>query len=222
MNSAKRPVEDYVKKDVKYEIKQIYDPWEAFNRGMYKFNAQFDNYIFLPVLKTYKFILPDFAETGVSNFFNNIDEIFTLANSILQLKVEKSCQTAGRFIINSTVGILGLVDVATSMGIPVQDEDFGQTLGFYGVGQGPYWVVPIFGPSNLRDFFGIVLETAAFVAVDPFNFDVNHEYEIPYTMLEAIDTRNQINFRYYMTGSPFEYDMIRLLYDKSRILKIEN
>ena len=219
---AKRSVEDYVKDDVDYTIKAVYDPWEGFNRVMYKFNAQFDNYVFLPVLGAYKFIMPDFAETGVSNFFNNIDEVFTLANSMLQLKAEKSFQTAGRFILNSTIGILGLIDVATPMGIPVQDEDFGQTLGYYGVGQGPYFVVPFLGPSNLRDFTGTVTETVAFMVVDPFNFDQNSEYEIPYMLLDAIDTRNQVSFRYYMTGSPFEYEMVRLLYDKARKVMIDN
>lgn len=219
---AKRPVAKYVKPDVTYVIKQVYDPWEGFNRGMYAFNARFDHYIFLPVLGTYKFILPDFAETGISNFFNNIEELFSLANSLLQLKGEKAALSTIRFTVNSTLGILGLFDITGPRGIPPQDEDLGQTLGYYGVGQGPYIVLPILGPSNLRDTTGSLGETIAFILVDPFNFDQNSAYSFPYGFLNALDTRNQMDFRYHMTGSPFEYEMIRLLYDKSRKLKIAN
>jgi phospholipid-binding lipoprotein MlaA len=218
---ATRSVEKYVKPDVTYVVKQVYDPWEGFNRGMYAFNARFDKYIYLPVLGAYKFILPDFAETGVSNFFNNIEEVFTLANSLLQLKGEKAFLSTSRFVMNSTLGILGLFDFAGPRGLPPQDEDLGQTLGYYGVGQGPYIVLPILGPSNLRDTTGSIGESIAFNLIDPFNFDHN-DLGLPYGFLNAVDARNQMDFRYHMTGSPFEYEMIRLLYDKSRQIKIAN
>jgi phospholipid-binding lipoprotein MlaA len=217
---AKRPVEKYVKPDVTYVVKQVYDPWEGFNRGMYAFNARFDKYVYLPVLATYKFILPDFVETGVSNFFNNIEEVFTLANSLLQLKGEKASLSTSRIVMNSTLGILGLFDFA-GRGLPPQDEDLGQTLGYYGVGQGPYIVLPILGPSNLRDTTGSLGESIAFILIDPFNFDHN-DLGLPYNFLNAVDARNQMDFRYHMTGSPFEYEMIRLLYDKSRKIQIDN
>lgn len=218
-----RSIEDNVKKDVDYVSHQAYDPWEGFNRGMYTFNAKFDNYVFLPIVNGYKFIMPDFAEKGVSNFFNNINEVFVFANSLLQFKGKKSVNTLGRFVINSTVGIAGLIDVATSAGIAAEDEDFGQTLGHYGFGPGPYMVLPILGPSNLRDATGTATKMAAFYFIDPFNFDDNSEWGIIYSALNSVDTRNQIyNFRYYDTGSPFEYEMIRMMYEKSRQVRVEN
>lgn len=220
---VKRPASQYVKPDVNYLAKEVYDPWEGYNRTMYSFNAKFDKYIFLPVVNGYKFIMPDFAEQGVSNFFNNIGEVFTLANSILQLKGEKSANTTARFVVNSTIGILGLFDVATQAGIEREKEDFGQTLGHYGVGPGPYFVIPIAGPSNLRDTTGLAVESAAFYLVDPFNFDDNPEWGLAYNVLKAVDKRNQLyNFRYYENGSPFEYEMIRVLYNKARQFQIDN
>mgnify|MGYP001211792164 CR=1 FL=1 len=221
LNPVERPVEEFVKPDREYPIKEVYDPWEGFNRAMYTFNAGFDKYVFLPALSVYKFILPDPLETCVSNFFNNIDEAFTFVNSLLQLKGEKAAVTFGRFALNSTVGVLGLFDVASHEGLFRQNEDLGQTLGFYGVGQGPYIVLPFLGPSNLRDTTGTVTEAVAFALIDPFNFDQNEEYLFPYSVLQALDTRNQMDFRYYMTSSPFEYETIRLLYDKARKLQID-
>ena len=222
LNPVKRPVDDFVKPDKHFPIKEVYDPWEGFNRAMYTFNAGFDKYVFLPALSVYKFILPDPLEGCVSNFFNNIDEAFTFVNSLLQLKGEKAVITFGRFALNSTVGVLGLFDVASHEGLFRQDEDLGQTLGFYGMDQGPYIVLPFLGPSNLRDATGTFTEAVAFALIDPFNFDQNKEYLIPYSVTRALDARNQMKFRYYMTGSPFEYETIRLLYDKARKLQIDN
>ena len=222
LKPVKRPVADFVMPDKPYTIKEVYDPWEGFNRGIYTFNAKFDKYIYLPALRVYKFILPDLLEDCVSNFYNNIGEPFTFANSLLQLKGDKAAITIGRFALNSTVGILGLFDVASHEGILRQDEDLGQTLGFYGIGQGPYIVLPFLGPSNLRDTTGTFTEALAFALIDPFNFDQNEEYLIPYSVLQALDARNQMNFRYYMTASPFEYETIRLLYDKARKIQIDN
>ncbi len=142
LNPVKRPVDDFVKPDKHYIIKEVYDPWEGFNRAMYTFNAGFDKYVFLPALRVYKFILPDLLEGCVSNFYDNIGEPFTFVNSLLQLKGEKAAITIGRFALNSTVGVLGLFDVASNEGLFRQDEDLGQTLGFYGMGQGPYIVLP--------------------------------------------------------------------------------
>jgi phospholipid-binding lipoprotein MlaA len=134
----------------------ISDPWEGFNRTMYRFNYRFDKYVFLPAVKGYQAITPDFMEKGIHNFFSNIRDITTLINSILQLSPEKTAQTATRLIINSTIGLLGLINVAHD--VPRSDEDFGQTLGHWGVGSGPYLVLPILGPSSLRDGTGTLVD----------------------------------------------------------------
>lgn len=115
----------------------VYDPWEAMNRRIYNFNAVFDEYVFLPVVRAYEFVLPNFAQTGVTNFFNNLGEINNLLNSLLQGKIVKVFNTFGRIAMNTTVGIGGLIDVGTYEGVKRENEDFGQTLGFYGLGSGP-------------------------------------------------------------------------------------
>lgn len=216
---AQRSSDIDVSKDGKYAI-DVYDPFEGFNRGMYRFNAGFDKYVFLPVVSVYETILPDFVEDGISNFFSNIFEFTNFTNAVLQLKPREAVGTLGRFAINSTVGVLGFMDVADKMGIYEHEEDFGQTLGHYGVGNGPYLVLPIAGPSNLRDTTGLVADAAAFNAIDPFNFDDHEDRQLAFNLLYAIDKRHRISFRYYDTGSPFEYELVRLLYTKKRDLDI--
>ena len=208
-----------VSKDGKFGI-DVYDPFEGFNRGMYRFNAGFDKYVFLPVVSVYEAVLPDFVETGISNFFNNVFEITNFTNAALQLKPKETATTLARFVINTTVGVLGLFDVADKMGLYEHEEDFGQTLGHYGAGNGPYLVLPIIGPSNLRDTTGIVADTAIFNAIDPLDFDDHNDRELAFNLLYAINKRHETSFRYYDTGSPFEYELVRLLYTKKRILDI--
>jgi phospholipid-binding lipoprotein MlaA len=198
-----------------------YDPLEGFNRGMYRFNALFDESIFLPLIGAYDFLLPDVAKAGVHNFMKNVGDIENLINSMLQLKGKASAHTAGRLAVNTTVGLLGLWDPATEMGLQRHDEDFGQTLGHYGVGPGPYLVLPILGPSSLRDTVGFAVDAYVFNELDPLYFDSNEDaWEIAYRALNALDTRKNIGFRYYETGSPFEYELMRLLYLKARKLEI--
>ena len=189
----------------------VSDPIQGFNRGAYRFNYYFDKYLFLPVVNGYRFVMPDYAEKRVSNFYDNFYEIRTFTNSLLQLKFKKTGITTARFVVNSTVGIAGLWDPATSWGLRRQDEDFGQTLGHYGVGNGPYIMLPIAGPSNVRDTTGLIVDSAALNAIDPLNFDHNEEYEVPFNVLYAVDKRKRIPFRYYGTGSPFEYELVRML-----------
>lgn len=217
---AMRPVNQYVKADVTYAI-DVYDPLETYNRGMYRFNYYFDRYLFLPATTTYETIAPDFIEARVSNFFANIRQFYTLANCLLQLKPECVGDSAGRIIVNTTLGIGGLWDPATDLSIRRHNEDFGQTLGHYGVGNGAYLVLPVFGPSNLRDMTGLVVHTTAFTITDPFNFGQNQEIGMAYTAINAVDARHRVEFRYYETGSPFEYELVRLLYTKYRQLEIE-
>lgn len=203
-----------------YAIDQ-YDPFEGFNRSMYHFNAWFDEAIFLPVTDTYDAVMPEIVKTGVHNFMLNVGEIENLLNSLLQLKGEAALHTAGRLLVNTTIGVLGLGDPATGMGLRRHDEDFGQTLGHYGVGPGPYLVLPIFGPSSLRDGVGLAVDSYAFSEIDPLSLDDSRDrWTYLYYGLKAVDTRNNIGFRYYETGSPFEYEMVRLLFLKKRELEI--
>lgn len=199
---------------------QVSDPLEGFNRGVYRFNYYLDKYLLLPVVGGYQFVMPDYVEDRVSNFFDNIGEIGNFTNSLLQFKMTKAGVTGTRFVLNSTLGILGFWDVAGYWGVRRQNEDFGQTLGYYGVGHGPFLVLPLFGPSNLRDTTGLVVDSLVEGYIDPMNFDHNEWLEIPYYGLLAVDTRKRVPFRYYGTGNPFEYELVRMLYTKKRELEI--
>ena len=134
------------------------DPWQGFNRAMYGFNDGLDRAILKPAAQGYKAVAPDFVEMGVRNFFENIDDISVAVNNLLQGKVSNSASDIGRVVINTTIGVLGLFDVASSMGLTKHDEDFGQTLGAWGMESGPYVVWPILGPSSLRDTPSIVVD----------------------------------------------------------------
>lgn len=218
---AKRPIDDVVHADARYLV-DVYDPIEGFNRGTYKFNAQFDKYVFLPVVEGYEAVMPDFFEDRLSNFFSNIADIRNLFNSMLQLNGEATLNTLGRFLINSTFGLGGFFDHATPLGMPQQTEDFGQTLGHYGLNPGAYLVLPIFGPSSIRDTAGLLTDSAArfFYLYTPLHLNNHLERSFPYTLTWTVDTRHQASFRYYETGSPFEYDLVRFLYTKKRELDI--
>ena len=215
-----------VKEDVTYPI-DVHDPWEGFNRRMYRFNFYFDKYVFLPVVGGYDTITPNVVQTGISNFFANIGDLFNLTNNLFQLKGQPALNTTGRLVINTTIGIGGLFDWATPMGIDRASEDFGQTLGHYGVGNGPFLVLPLFGPSNLRDTSGLAVDFATrmmiLAAIDPYeNCSSKNERAIQASLmaLEAIDKRHNTAFRYYETGSPFEYTLVRLLYTEMRKIQI--
>jgi len=132
------------------------DPLESFNRAMYTFNDELDKAILKPVAQGYNAVLPDPVNKGVSNFFNNLEDVVVIFNDLLQLKIEQALSDIGRVFFNSTLGIAGIFDVATSMDMPKHNEDFGQTLGYWGVGTGAYIVWPFLGPSNVRDTVGLV------------------------------------------------------------------
>jgi len=215
-----RQYEELVDQGKTYPI-DVYDPLEGFNRGVYRFNYYFDKFIFLPIVNTYEFITPNFVEKGVSNFVDNIFEFSNFTNNLLQLKIKKTGITLARFVINSTVGIAGLMDPATEMGLRRQKEDFGQTLGHYGVGDGPYIVLPILGPSNLRDTTGVVADAATFSYLGPPAWVDDDDVTLAFNVVSAIDKRHRIPFRYYGTGSPFEYEMVRMLYTSQRKIVIE-
>jgi len=208
--------ERVVKDDVSSPL-DIWDPLESVNRASYRFNARFDKYVYLPALTGYQYVTPDFIESGISNVFNNLDDIRTVVNQVLQVKVTEALQTSARFITNTTVGILGLFDVASYFDLPKYDEDFGQTLGFYGVSPGPYLVIPIMGPSNLRDGVGDISDS---LTVSPLLLDDHPDRKHVVYPLRFLDERAKTSFRYYQTGSPFEYELVRLLYSTKRNIEV--
>ena len=130
------------------------DPIEPINRGIYSFNNTFDHYLFKPIAKGYDAVLPDLVKTGVSNVFQNVSDAQSLLSDALQLKGQKFGDDLGRVMLNTTLGIGGIFDLATPMGIERGNEDLGQTLGYWGLGAGPYLVIPFLGPSSLRDSVG--------------------------------------------------------------------
>jgi phospholipid-binding lipoprotein MlaA len=197
----------------------VYDPFEGLNRAIYNFNAGFDRYVFLPIVRAYEFVTPVFVQNRVSDFFANIQEIPTFANNVLQLKGDAAGRSATRLIVN-TMFTAGLFDLAGARGIPAEPEDFGQTLGHWGAGPGPYIVIPVLGPSNLRDATGIAVDAAMLWAITPaVVYDSYALTGIRYGM-QMIDTRHRTAFRYFETGSPFEYDLVRLIYTEKRKLDI--
>ena len=130
------------------------DPWEGFNRAVFTFNDTLDFYVLKPVATGYDKAMPDPLQDGVTNFFNNVGEIRTIFNDLLQLKLKQAGLDTTRFIVNTTVGVFGFIDIGSRIGLDRHDEDFGQTLGYWGVGSGPYLVLPLLGPNTLRDSAG--------------------------------------------------------------------
>lgn len=165
------------------------DPLEPMNRAIFGFNEVVDDAILEPVAEGYRYITPDPIEDSISNFFNNLGEINTIVNSALQLKLDKTISSSSRFVINSTVGVLGLFDVATTLGIDRHREDFGQTLGHYGISPGPYLVLPFFGPSSLRDAPGFYIDVLIEKDISPIHTELHHEERQIIQATNVIDTR---------------------------------
>jgi phospholipid-binding lipoprotein MlaA len=130
------------------------DPFEPFNRAVYDFNEGFDKVVFKPVAEVYRAVLPTILRQGVSNFFSNLNDVLVALNNLLQGKFHAALNDFSRIVINTSIGLLGIFDVATEAGIQKNDEDFGQTLGWWGIGDGPFIMLPIFGPSTGRDVVG--------------------------------------------------------------------
>jgi phospholipid-binding lipoprotein MlaA len=139
------------------------DPLEPMNRAIYTFNDGLDTVLIKPLAVVYEGLVPEFIRTGISNMFSNINDIIVALNNLLQGKITAAGSDVSRVMVNSTVGLLGFFDVASKLGLEKNDEDFGQTLGYWGVGDGPYLVLPFLGPRTLRDSVG----TAVYLTVDP-------------------------------------------------------
>lgn len=167
----------------------IYDPAEDINRGILEFNETVDEYTLEPLAKGYRYV-PSTIRTGIRNVLSNLDEPFNVANQILQGDFDGATNGAGRFVINSTIGLVGLIDVAESeFNLEEEEEDFGQTLAVWGVSDGPYLMLPLFGPSNARDTVGKVAD----IFLDPIDLVIDNEvFDIASTTLETVDDREQL------------------------------
>jgi phospholipid-binding lipoprotein MlaA len=170
---------------------QIADPFEGYNRAIFSFNNAFDNAIGKPVAKGYRAVVPQPARTGIRNVLKNLKSPVIFGNQVLQGDLKGAANTLGRTVINTLIGVGGLFDVAEAGGIPYESEDFGQTLGVWGVGNGPYVVLPLLGPSSFRDAAGMTVDAFA----DPLNIYLRNtdQDEWLYARLgvTAVDTREE-------------------------------
>jgi phospholipid-binding lipoprotein MlaA len=165
------------------------DPWEGFNRGVYKLNDRVDRATLKPIAKGYKKITPNWMRMGLGNFFANLEYPITVVNQFLQGKVVLGLKDSGRFLLNTTLGLGGLFDVATPAGLQANDEDLGQTLAVWGVGSGPFLTLPLFGPSSLRDAPSRVAD----FFLDPLVFvDIPWEVQWGKRSLDAIHSRSEL------------------------------
>ena len=167
------------------EYRDPRDPMEGFNRSMYKFNEGLDNAVLKPIAKGYKAITPAPVDNGITNFFGNIGDVVSAVNNLLQFKLTRAASDVSRVLINSTIGLLGFMDVASNMNIPKYGEDFGQTLGTWGVSPGPYIVLPFFGPSNGRDSVGLVVDWYT----DPVTYLEPESHRLWTRAIRFVDTR---------------------------------
>jgi phospholipid-binding lipoprotein MlaA len=176
------------------------DPFESLNRKVYSFNDVLDKTLLTPVVDVYEKVTPDSVEKGISNFFSNLSDVGNFLNHTLQLKPTKAAKDIGRLVINTTLGLGGLIDVASNLGIYQESEDFGQTLGYWGVNPGPYVMLPFFGPSTLRDTGGTLIDTGS----SPINsYDpVAHQFVI--YALQVVDSRHQLgDLESLISGDPY-------------------
>ena len=135
------------------------DPYENWNRKVFAFKEDLDRWLLKPIAQSYRMIMPEFVDRGVTNVFSNLGEVSSFTNSVLQLKLESAVVAAGRFTFNTVFGLAGVFDVATAWDLPERPEDFGQTLGYWGSGAGTYLMLPVLGPSNPRDFAGFGVDS---------------------------------------------------------------
>lgn len=168
------------------------DPWEGFNRKVFAFNDKVDRYFLKPVAKGYRKVTPAFVDDGITNFFHNLGEPVTIVNDLLQGKVRQSVQDTGRFVVNSTVGLAGLIDVARRMDMPRNDEDFGQTFAKWGLPAGPYVVVPFMYGMTVRD--GVGMGTGGYMMAKLLEDGLNLGWreELGLLVVDLIDTRADV------------------------------
>lgn len=193
------------------------DPLEPVNRVIYAFNETADRYVLRPVARGYDTVTPSFLRTGVRNFFDNLLYPTVIANDLLQLKGQLFAQDLSRFVINTTFGLVGVLDVATPTGLPKNNEDFGQTLGYWGVGEGWYLMLPLLGPSSNRDFVGRGVD--AFTR--PLYYVENSTTTLPLSALNAISDRADLLKADRMLEQQLDrYVFVRTIYLQHRQAKV--
>jgi phospholipid-binding lipoprotein MlaA len=193
------------------------DPWEGWNRNVYSFNKAVDTAIAKPVAKGYKAVTPDFIETGVSNVFSNLGDIPNFLNNLLQGKPVDSLSDLTRFVVNSTLGIAGLWDPASSMGLHKHDEDFGQTLATWGLADGPYVMLPFMGPSTLRDTFALPIDSEMDLTSQIDHIPTRNQVKL----IELIDKRaGLLAFEEQLESATDEYSFVRDIYLQNRRYKV--
>lgn len=204
----------------------VYDPLEPLNRGVFAFNEAADKAVIGPVADLYVAITPGFARQGVRNVLSNLNSPVVVVNNVLQGDPGDAVDTTYRFVINTTIGILGLWDAAAHFGLEGRSEDFGQTLAVWGVGEGPYLVLPLMGPSNLRDLTGRGVDNV----FDPLNWtefesddDLDDTIQISRAVLGALDTRVQIDDQLQqLREQPEPYVALRRAYTAQRQAAVRN
>ena len=196
-----------------------YDPWERLNRFTYRFNARFDEAVFLPISNSYRRVPPP-LRAAVHNFFSNLSEIDSTVNYALQGRLKPGARSLARFVINTIAGIGGLVDVAAKLKLSPAPTNLSTTLARWGMHPGPYLVIPFLGPSTLRDGIGFLGDYSTLYAIDVAQL---YRGNVSWGLggVNAADQRSNVNFRYYSTGSPFEYENIRFLYVRKRLIEDE-
>ena len=196
---------------------EINDPFEDLNRDIFIFNEKLDEKLLKPAALTYRKVTPQFARTGVTNFFNNLEEIDTTINQVLQGEIKYAFNDAGRFVINSTIGLFGLIDVASKMGLEKHEEDFGQTLGVWGFDSGPYIMIPFLGPSNPRDLLSRPI--SSFLS-GTFAMEDN-DVKITLIGIDALETRERLlDAETLIIGD--KYIFVKDAYIQSREYEINN
>ena len=193
------------------------DPWEGFNRVVFKFNDTLDTYALKPIAQGYQFITPQFLEDGIHNMYRNVGDVRNLANNVLQVKPHAAGVDTARLLMNTIIGVGGFFDVGTKMGLQRNDEDFGQTLGYWGLSSGPYLVLPLLGPSTVRDALGIYPDSYA----EPYRY--MHDVSARNTVagMKIIDARaNLLSAEKLITGD--KYIFIRNAYLQSREFKVKD
>ena len=196
---------------------EINDPFEDLNRDIFIFNEKLDEKLLKPAALTYRKVTPQFARTGVTNFFNNLEEIDTTINQVLQGEIKYAFNDAGRFVINSSIGLFGLIDVASKMGLEKHEEDFGQTLGVWGFDSGPYIMIPFLGPSNPRDLLSRPI--SSFLS-GTFAMEDN-DVKITLVGIDALETRERLlDAETLIIGD--KYIFVKDAYIQSREYEINN
>ena len=194
------------------------DPWEGWNRGVQSFNDGLDDYFMKPIATGYQKVTPKFVDNGVSNFFSNVDDLGVIANDLLQFKLKQTGMDTGRFLLNTTAGLGGLVDLASHVDLPKHSEDLDQTLGVWGIPTGPYIVLPLVGPSTPRGVVGLAGDTAS----NPINWVSPVAWPYAAGTLKTIDMRADrlTASKIVDEASVDRYEFIRNAYFQDRNYKI--